>query len=136
MRHICHPRRRADHQGRRVAEGQQKMQTASDPLLGYTRIGKEDYLVRQLADHKASIDPAELSGKALSDYSTLCGEVLAKGHARTGDAAALAGYCGDSNKLDQAIAEFAVAYAAQTKADYKVFLKSLPKKRTAARKRA
>ena len=117
---------RSDHQGRRVAEGQQKMQTASDPLLGYARIGKEDYLVRQLADHKASIDPADLSGKALSDYARLCGEVLAKGHARTGDPAALAGYCGNSTRLDQAIAQFAVAYATQTKADYKVFLKSLP----------
>jgi hypothetical protein len=62
--------------------------------------------------------------------------VLAKGHARTGDAAALAGYCGTSAKLDDAIAEFAIAYAAQTKADYKVFMKSQPKKRAARKKSA
>ena len=84
--------------------------------------------MRQLADHKAALDPADLLGKVCSGYAALCGEVLAKGHARTGDAAALAGYCGDATKLDDAIAKFAVTYAAQTKADYKVFMKSLPKK--------
>jgi uncharacterized protein (DUF2252 family) len=119
---------RSDQQGRRVAEGQQRMQTAYDPLLGYTRMGSEDYLVRQLADHKAALDPADLVGKVCSGYAALCGEVLAKGHARTGDAAALAGYCGNAAKLDDAIAKFAVTYAAQTKADYKLFMKSLPKK--------
>jgi hypothetical protein len=111
------------------------MQTAYDPLLGFTRIGDEDYLVRQLADHKAALDPADLLGKVCSGYATLCGEVLAKGHARTGDAAALAGYCGNSAKLDDAIAEFAVTYAAQTKADYKLFMKSLPKKKAVARRK-
>ena len=119
---------RSDHQGRRVSEGQQRMQTAYDPLLGFTRIGAEDYLVRQLADHKAALDPADLRGKICSGYAALCGEVLAKGHARTGDAAALAGYCGNSAKLDDAIAKFAVTYAVQTKADYKLFMKSLSKK--------
>jgi len=122
---------RSDHQGQRASEGQQRMQTAYDFLLGYTRIGHgedgEDYLVRQLADHKAALDPADLSGKVCSGYAALCGEVLAKGHARTGDPAALAGYCGNSTKLDDAIAKFAITYAAQTKADYKVFMKSLPK---------
>src|SRR5216684_1150840 len=54
---------RADHQGRRVAEGQQMMQTASDPFLGYTRFGGHDYLVRQLADHKAGLEPEDLKGK-------------------------------------------------------------------------
>src|SRR5207247_10696646 len=49
---------RVDHQGRRVAEGQQMMQTLSDPFLGYTRVDGRDYLVRQLADHKAALDPA------------------------------------------------------------------------------
>jgi len=117
---------RSDHQGQRVSEGQQRMQTAYDPLLGYTGMGGEDYLVRQLADHKAALDPADLRGKVCSGYAALCGEVLAKGHARTGDAAALASYCGISTKLDDAIAKFAITYAAQTKADYKLFMKSLP----------
>ena len=76
------------------------MQTVSDPFLGYTRSGGHDYLVRQLADHKAALDPMELTGRTLFAYATLCGEVLAKGHARTTDAAMLAGYVGASSRLD------------------------------------
>jgi uncharacterized protein (DUF2252 family) len=116
---------RVDHQGRRVAEGQQMMQTASDPFLGYTRFGGHDYLVRQLADHKAGLEPTELTGRTLLAYARLCGEVLAKGHARTGDAAMLAGYVGTSSRLDHAITEFAAAYAEQTNADYRRFIKWL-----------
>jgi hypothetical protein len=105
-------------------QGQQMMQTASDPFLGYTRCGGRDYLVRQLADHKAGIAPTELKGRTLVAYARLCGEVLAKGHARTSDAAMLAGYVGASHKLDRAIAVFAVAYAEQTRTDYKLFVRS------------
>jgi uncharacterized protein (DUF2252 family) len=123
---------RTTHQGRRVAEGQQMMQTVSDPLLGYTRCGEFDYLVRQLADHKAGLDPTELRGKTLVAYARLCGEVLAKGHARTTDAAVLAGYVGASGKLDEAITAFAVAYSEQTAADYTRFVKSLQRQHAGA----
>ena len=109
------------HQGRRVAEGQQMMQTLSDPFLGYTSFGGHEYLVRQLADHKASLDPIDLDRRTLPEYAVLCGEVLAKGHARTGDAALLAGYAGRSPRLDRAIAAFAVTYAEQVKSDYRAF---------------
>src|SRR5262249_48575419 len=109
------------HEGRRVAEGQQMMQTLSDPLLGYSRFGGHDYLVRQLADHKAALNPSQLSRRTLNEYAILCGEVMAKGHARTGDAAVLAGYAGKSPKLDRAIAAFAAEYAAQVKLDYRLF---------------
>jgi uncharacterized protein (DUF2252 family) len=112
---------RVGHQGQRVAEGQQMMQTLSDPFLGYTRFGGHDYLVRQLADHKAALDPGELTARTLEEFATLCGEVLAKGHARSGDAAVLAGYAGRGPKLDRAIAGFAVAYAEQVRADFKLF---------------
>jgi len=112
------------HEGRRVAVGQQMMQTLSDPFLGYTRFGGHDYLVRQLADHKAALDPAQLNRRTLYEYAILCGEVLAKGHARTGDAALIAGYAGKSSKLDAAIAEFAAAYADQVKADYRFFCRA------------
>jgi uncharacterized protein (DUF2252 family) len=108
-------------QGRRVAEGQQLLQTLSDPFLGYTRFGGHDYLVRQLADHKAAVNPAQLNRRTLREYAILCGEVLAKGHARTGDAALLAGYAGNSAKLDRAITAFAVTYAEQVRADYRLF---------------
>jgi uncharacterized protein (DUF2252 family) len=119
-----------DHEGRRVAEGQQLMQTLSDPFLGYTRFGGHDYLVRQLADHKAALDPAALAGRTLMEYARLCGEVLAKGHARSGDAALLAGYAGKSAKLDRAIATFALTYADQVKRDYHRFVKSTPRTRS------
>jgi len=115
------PAVRVAHEGQRVAEGQQMMQTLSDPFLGYTRFGGHDYLVRQLADHKAALDPAKLTGRTLGEFATLCGEVLAKGHARSGDAALLAGYAGKAPKLDRAIAGFAVAYADQVRADFKLF---------------
>jgi len=109
------------HEGQRVAEGQQMMQTLSDPFLGYTAFGGHDYLVRQLADHKAALDPASLDRRTLYEFAILCGEVLAKGHARTGDAALLAGYAGKSPKLDRAIGAFAVTYAEQVRADFKLF---------------
>jgi hypothetical protein len=64
-----------------VAEGQQMLQTLSDPFLGYTSFNGHDYLVRQLADHKAALDPAQLGRRTLREYAVLCGEVLAKGHA-------------------------------------------------------
>ena len=122
---FLHPRPVVAHEGRRVAEGQQMLQTATDPLLGYTRCGGYDYLVRQLADHKAGLAPTDLTGDRLLAYAHLCGEVLARGHARTTDAAVLAGYVGGTRKLDAAIAEFAEAYAAQTRTDYRLFVRSL-----------
>jgi uncharacterized protein (DUF2252 family) len=112
-------------QGRRVAQGQQQMQTVTDPFLGWTTIEDRHFLVRQLADHKAAIDPAELKGNVLLKYANVCGKVLAKAHARTGDAAHIFGYCGDTAKLDKAIVEFATAYAEQMEADYQVFVKAI-----------
>jgi uncharacterized protein (DUF2252 family) len=108
-------------QGRRVAEGQRRLQTVSDPFVGWTTLRGNDYLVRQLADHKAVVDPSELKSAALIEYGLVCGEVLAKAHARSGDAAAIAGYCGNSSKLDKAMARFALGYAKQTESDYAVF---------------
>jgi len=121
-----------EHEGRRVAEGQQRMQTAADPFLGYTTIQGRDFLVRQLSDHKASIDPVNLKGTALLEYALVCGELLAKGHARTGDHAAIAGYCGYSTRLDRALAKFAKRYADQTESDYKQFKKAIAKGRVRA----
>ena len=109
-------------EGRRVAEGQHRCQTATDPFVGWTTIDGSDYLVRQLADHKASVDPADLKGQVLAEYALVCGETLAKAHARTGDAAALAGYGGTADRLDGAMADFALAYAAQTVQDHAALL--------------
>jgi uncharacterized protein (DUF2252 family) len=115
----------AAHNGQRVAQGQQRMQTATDPFLGWTTIDGHHFLVRQLADRKAAIDPLDLKGKSMFEYVTVCGETLAKAHARTGDPVALAGYCGNTAKLDKAITKFATAYADQTTIDYLMFLKAL-----------
>jgi hypothetical protein len=97
------------------------MQTVADPFLGWTRIAGADYLVRQLADHKASIEPTELRGAALVDYAVVCGEIFAKAHARTGDGAILHGYTGNASKLDDAIARFAMLYADQATRDHETF---------------
>jgi uncharacterized protein (DUF2252 family) len=119
------PRPHFDNEGRRVAQGQQRMQTVVDPFLGWTTVAGRGFLVRQLADHKAAINPAELKGMTLRRYAVICGEVLAKAHARTGDAAMLNGYCGESPKLDKAIATFAMTYAEQVNADYRLFMKAI-----------
>jgi uncharacterized protein (DUF2252 family) len=120
------------HHGRRAAEGQHRIQTVTDPFVGWTAIGSGQYLVRQLSDHKACIELTELKGAALAEYSAVCGEVLAKAHARTGDAAALNGYCGNSPKLDRAIAKFAAAYAEQSHIDYDAFHKAIKAKKLVA----
>jgi uncharacterized protein (DUF2252 family) len=119
-------------QGERVVQGQRLMQAQSDIFLGWTSMEHHDYLVRQLSDHKASIEAADLKGHGLIEYAKMCGEVLGKGHARSGDSCLLAGYCGGADKLDKAIAEFGVAYADQTTADYELFRSAVKKGRIPA----
>jgi uncharacterized protein (DUF2252 family) len=114
----------ARHQGQRVAEGQRAMQLQSDPFLGWTSIGNRDYLVRQLSDYKGSLDLNELKGEGILDYATVCGQLLARGHARSGDACVIAGYIGNGKKFDDAILEFAEAYAERTQQDWQTLLKS------------
>jgi uncharacterized protein (DUF2252 family) len=111
--------READmHAGRRAAEAQARTQTVSDPFLGWATVGDAQCLVRQWSDHKASCKVEMLTGRALGEYAALCGQVLAKAHARTGDAAMLAGYCGGGDNLDRAIAAFAIAYADEAEKDH------------------
>ena len=112
------------HNGRRVAEGQKAMQVQSDPFLGWTRIGNRDYLVRQLNDHKGSIEIEDLAGDGLRAYAELCGELLARGHARSGDPLTIAGYLGTGDGFAEAIAKFGVAYADQTEKDWQALKKS------------
>jgi uncharacterized protein (DUF2252 family) len=113
------------HQGQRVVQGQRAMQVLSDLLLGWCSIGGRDYLVRQLSDHKSSIEPEELSGRRLAEHTRVCAELLAKGHARSGEPVALASYLGRSGKAERALLQFALKYADQTEADYKAFRKAL-----------
>jgi hypothetical protein len=94
-------------------------------MLGWTSMGGADYMVRQLSDHKASISNDDLKGPGLTEYATTCGEVLAKGHARSGDPAVLAGYLGTNDRWDKALAKFSLAYAEQTTKDYEGFQKAI-----------
>ena len=123
-----------EHDGRRVALGQRRMQTWSDPLLGWTTLAGRPFLVRQLSDHKASIEPDELSGPALLQYAAVCGEIFAKAHARTGDAAVIAGYCGKGDRFDRALVRFALAYAEQTSADHERYVRAIRSGRLRARR--
>jgi uncharacterized protein (DUF2252 family) len=107
------------HNGQRVAEGQKAMQLQSDPFLGWTRIGGRDYLVRQLNDHKGSIELEDLAGGGLEAYAEVCGELLARGHARSGDPLVIAGYLGSGDGFAEACANFGALYADQTVKDWK-----------------
>ena len=108
----------AAHQGQRVIEGQRAMQMQSDLFLGWTSIEGRDYIVRQLRDHKAAIEDEDLKGNGLVQYAHMVGELLSKGHARSGDPAALAGYLGTSDRFDRAMVNFGVSYANQTVKDW------------------
>ena len=82
------------HQGQRVVEYQQALQTVSDPLLGWTCVGGRQYYVRQFRDMKGAITFDGIDATALADYAGICGHLLAKGHARTSGASMIAGYVG------------------------------------------
>jgi uncharacterized protein (DUF2252 family) len=115
----------AHHQGRRVAEGQRTIQPLSDLLLGWTTMGSHQYLVRQLNDHKGKVDLQLLRGSGLKSLALVAGELLARGHARSGDACRIRGYCGSPAKIVRALGAFATAYADQTEADYRAFLAAI-----------
>ncbi len=111
--------------GQRVVRGQQYVQAASDIFLGWGRINEIDFYVRQLRDMKGSVEVSLMNPARLSLYATLCGWVLARAHARSGDAAEIAGYIGNSDRFDNAIAAFANAYADQTERDYQQLVEAV-----------
>ena len=115
-----------NNQGERVVNGQRLMQAASDIFLGWQRFagldGKSrDFYVRQLRDWKFSIDIAAMIPRGMRLYGELCGLTLARAHARSGDEIAIASYLGASDAFENAIAEFAVAYADQNERDFQAF---------------
>ena len=113
------------HQGQRVVEYQQALQTVSDPLLGWTTIDGLPYYVRQFRDMKGTIAIDDLKPGALKEYARILGQLLAKGHARTSGASMIAGYVGSSTRLDTAMTHFARAYADQVEADYEAFVRAV-----------
>jgi uncharacterized protein (DUF2252 family) len=112
------------HNGQRVVIGQRAMQLQSDPFLGWTHIGARHFLVRQLNDHKGSIDLTDLAGSGLFAFGEVCGELLARGHARSGDPQVIAGYLGSGGTFAEAIAKFGVLYANQTENDWQALRRS------------
>jgi uncharacterized protein (DUF2252 family) len=110
--------------GKRVADGQRAMQLQSDPFLGWTHIGSRQYLVRQLNDHKGSIDLEDLAGGGLIAFAEVCGELLARGHARSGDPSVMAGYLGGGDGFAEALARFGLLYADQTEKDWEALRRS------------
>ncbi|MDQ2791263.1 MAG: DUF2252 domain-containing protein [Actinomycetota bacterium] len=110
------------HQGQRVVEYQQALQTVSDPLLGWTTVGDHQYYVRQFRNMKGAVTVDGIDASALADYAGICGLLLAKGHARTSGASMIAGYLGGSDKVDRAMCRFARSYAEQTERDYQALL--------------
>ena len=113
------------HQGQRVVEYQQALQTVSDPLLGWTTVADRQYYVRQFRNMKGTIPLDAIDSAALADYAGIVGHLLAKGHARTSGASMIAGYVGGSDKVERAMCRFARAYADQTEADHEHLLKAV-----------
>lgn len=108
-------------EGQRVVVGQRATQGSPDIFLGWGEADGKHFYIRQLADMKGSASFAEGDQDGIAkfiEYCGLCGWALALAHAKTGDPAMIAGYCGTSATLDEAIAKFALAYAKQTEQDH------------------
>jgi len=112
--------------GERVVVGQRLMQSASDFFLGWAKgVRGGDFYVRQLRDTKISPLIEDWDVDILRSYGRFCGWALARAHARSGDAARIAGYMGSSESFDDAISEFAMEYADQNQSDYRAFVKAV-----------
>jgi uncharacterized protein (DUF2252 family) len=118
--------------GERVVTGQRLLQSASDIFLGWGQAGETHYYVRQLQDMKGAADLAAMTAADLAAYGALCGAALARGHARSGDAAALSGYLGRGDAFDQAVVAFAQRYADQTERDHAALVAAVRAGRVAA----
>jgi uncharacterized protein (DUF2252 family) len=113
-------------QGQRVVVGQRMLQAVSDVFLGWAEDASgRHFYVRQVKDSKLARVGARIQTAALPFYARLCGRTLARAHARSGDAARIAGYLGDGDAFDVALAGFALAYAEQTEADHAAFVAAI-----------
>jgi len=117
---------RYENQGQRVVVGQRLMQSSSDIFLGWVR-GRRgyDFYVRQLRDMKFSIPLEGITAGALERYAEICAGVLARAHAKSGDASTISGYLGKSDNFDRAMGAFALAYADQTERDHAALVKAV-----------
>jgi uncharacterized protein (DUF2252 family) len=119
--------------GERVVTGQRMLQSGSDVFLGWTRDDHgHDYYFRQLRDMKMKLDLDDMSKQDWIEYVEICGWALARAHARTGDAAQIAGYLGKNDTFDEAIEQFAVGYANQMERDYEALTRAIKARRVPA----
>lgn len=120
-----------DNQGHRVVSGQRLIQGSPDILLGWGLFNKIHFYVRQLRDMKGSyeIDPNSTPRKGMEVYCGLCGWALALAHAKSGDAAMIAGYLGKTDEIDEALTKFAFTYGEQNERDYAELQKAARTKR-------
>jgi uncharacterized protein (DUF2252 family) len=118
-------------QGFRVVSGQHLIQGTPDILLGWGLQGKTNFYVRQLRDMKGSFefDPHTTNHKGMEAYCGLCGWALAIAHAKSGDAAMIAGYLGNTDEIDEALTKFAFAYGEQNERDFAELKKAARTKR-------
>jgi len=113
-------------EGERVVSGQRLIQSVSDPFLGWVRHTTDrDLYVRQLFNMKASANLASMKASLFTSYAGVCGEVLARAHARSGDPLQISTYLGKNDQFDQAVARFAMSYADQTEADHKALVEAV-----------
>jgi uncharacterized protein (DUF2252 family) len=111
--------------GQRVVTGQKLMQFASDMFLGWTEVLGRHYYIRLLRDIKIKPRVEQFDPPRMAKYAEYCGWALARAHAKSGEAAMISGYLGNSNKFDEAIASFAMNYSDQNERDYRAFLKAV-----------
>jgi hypothetical protein len=116
------------HAGQRVVVGQRIMQAAGDMFLGWTTgtsKNKLQFYIRQLSDAKIKpiIETMKLTN--LKAYAVLCGRVLARAHARSGDPVVLTGYMGKSAAFEDALADFGIAYAEQNERDHSALMTAI-----------
>ena len=119
------------HHGKRVVVGQRLIQAASDVFLGWAEgpTTGHSYYIRQLWDFKGQGDPMVMDPENLSHYGALCAWILARSHARTGDAVKIRGYLGKAKTFDRAIAEFSRRYAITNEGDHRALVDAMARGR-------
>jgi hypothetical protein len=101
------------------------MQAASDMFLGWTEEKGRHFYVRQLRDIKIEPLVEIFDSGVLADYGEWCGWALARAHAKSGDAAMISGYLGNTSRFDDTVSNFAMAYADQNEQDYQALLEAI-----------
>jgi uncharacterized protein (DUF2252 family) len=116
---------RVPHEGKRIVTLQRGLQAMGDPLLGYTTIDGRHYFVRQMKNLKAAMPIEFMTGEPFEFWGMVCGMLLARAHARTGDIAKIAGYIGKSEAFAEALAAFAESYGDQTERDHAALMEAV-----------